>query len=213
VATAARQSQKNSYATAQLLNFARDSYLERTSRPIYAILFLLPFIIFYEIGTIPDQHGRAEPVPGARGGVRLAPGPAAVAGDREPVRVDRSALGVIVILVGLQIASKKQWYFCLSDYTPMVLECILLAVPLIVLSLFSNSPGTSPITSPGSTWRAGRTGRGVAAPPPVVRRTRGRRSLSGRAATDDAFAHDDIVTGVGAGIYEELVFRLILICF
>ena len=35
----------------QLFNFAQNSYFERTSRPIYAIVFLLPFIIFYEIGT------------------------------------------------------------------------------------------------------------------------------------------------------------------
>ena len=40
------------YSTSQLFNFARDSYLERTSRPIYAVVFLLPFIIFYELGTI-----------------------------------------------------------------------------------------------------------------------------------------------------------------
>ena len=45
-------SDKQRYATGQLLNFARDSYLERTSRPIYAAAFLLPFIIVYEIGTI-----------------------------------------------------------------------------------------------------------------------------------------------------------------
>ena len=40
------------YSTGQLLNFARDSYFERTSRPVYAIVFLLPFIVFYELGTI-----------------------------------------------------------------------------------------------------------------------------------------------------------------
>ena len=36
-------------ASNQLFNFARDSYLERTSRPVYAIVYLLPFIIFYEL--------------------------------------------------------------------------------------------------------------------------------------------------------------------
>ena len=42
---------KYKYSTSQLFNFAKDSYLERTSRPIYAVVFLLPFIIFYEVGT------------------------------------------------------------------------------------------------------------------------------------------------------------------
>ena len=43
---------KYKYNTSQLFNFAQDSYFERTSRPIYAIVFLLPFIVFYELGTI-----------------------------------------------------------------------------------------------------------------------------------------------------------------
>jgi hypothetical protein len=42
---------KYKYSTSQLFNFAKDSYLERTYRPIYAMVFLLPFIIFYEVGT------------------------------------------------------------------------------------------------------------------------------------------------------------------
>ena len=49
---AGRKKDKLDFTTSQLFNFARDSYLERTSRPIYAVLFLVPFIIFYEIGTI-----------------------------------------------------------------------------------------------------------------------------------------------------------------
>ena len=47
-----RIKERKRHSTSQLLNFAKDSYLDRTSRPIYAIIFLLPFIIFYEVGTI-----------------------------------------------------------------------------------------------------------------------------------------------------------------
>ena len=43
---------KRSYGINQLLNFSKNSYLERTSRPIYSAVFLLPFIVFYEVGTI-----------------------------------------------------------------------------------------------------------------------------------------------------------------
>jgi len=51
---AAKKKARNRHkvSTSQLLNFVKDSYLERTSRPVYAILFLLPFILFYEVGTI-----------------------------------------------------------------------------------------------------------------------------------------------------------------
>jgi hypothetical protein len=51
VKTANRIKGKYKYSANQLFNFTKDSYLDRTSRPIYAIIFLLPFIIFYEVGT------------------------------------------------------------------------------------------------------------------------------------------------------------------
>ena len=47
----AKKKKGKKYSGNQLFDFTKDSYLERTSRPIYAILFLLPFIIFYEMGT------------------------------------------------------------------------------------------------------------------------------------------------------------------
>ena len=34
-----KKKKKKNAATGQWLNFARDSYLERTSRPLYAIVF------------------------------------------------------------------------------------------------------------------------------------------------------------------------------
>jgi hypothetical protein len=49
---AATNRMKDRYSASQLFNFVQDSYFERTSRPIYAIVFLLPFIVFYELGTI-----------------------------------------------------------------------------------------------------------------------------------------------------------------
>jgi hypothetical protein len=120
----------------------------------------------------------------------------------------------VVILIGLQVASKKQWYFCLSDYLPMLLECVLLAVPLIVLSLLSNSPGTRPeslhrpqsLHPPAQVQMAAHTR--VVSPEQVM-------AALGQPNTAHPKVHSllaNVVTGVGAGIYEELVFRLILIC-
>ena len=42
-----KKKDKNGQNANQLFNFLPDSYLERTSRPIYAVVFLLPFILFY----------------------------------------------------------------------------------------------------------------------------------------------------------------------
>ncbi len=145
---AGRKKGKLGFTTSQLFNFARDSYLERTSRPMYAIAFLLPFILFYEIGTIlinTDVLSRTQ--------VRVV---AFVwvqeflqyLGTGNKFAWVAPPLVVVVILLGLQIASQKQWCFCFSDYMPMVLECTLLAVPLIVLSLFFNSPVAGPQGGP-----------------------------------------------------------------
>jgi len=212
--TGRKKKDKRDYSTSQLLNFARDSYLERTSRPIYAILFLVPFIIFYEIGTIlinTDVLTQYQ--------IRVV---AFVWVQDVLLHLGTSSrfawiappLVVVVILTGLQITSKKQWYFCFSDYAPMILECILLAVPLIVLSLLSNSSGGRPDNLPRSEGMR---------PPAQVCLVAQRQAISpqeliaalGQQNTVPPKVHSlmtNIVTGVGAGIYEELVFRLILIC-
>jgi len=210
---AGRKNGKLGFTTSQLFNFTRDSYLERTSRPMYAIAFLLPFILFYEIGTIlinTDILNRTQ--------VRVV---AFVwlqdllmyLGTGNKLAWLAPPLVVVVILLGLQIASRKPWWFCLSDYTPMVLECTLLAVPLIVLSLFFNSPVARPaegalLPHPAAIQPCEVSVAESAAPDePVPAST---APAPGEPVHQSLMA--DIVTGVGAGIYEELVFRLILIC-
>ncbi|MCL5280822.1 MAG: CPBP family intramembrane metalloprotease [Planctomycetes bacterium] len=209
-----KKKEPRDYPTGQLLNFARDSYLERTSRPVYAILFLLPFLIFYEIGTSlinTDLLTRYQLRVVAFVWIQDA---LLHLGTSSRFAWVAPPLVVVVILVGLQVASKKQWYFCFSDYLPMLLECVLLAVPLIVLSLLSNSPSTRPdhLNRPQSMQ-----------PPAQVQMAASTRIVSPEqimaALGQQEAAHPkvhsllaNVVTGVGAGIYEELVFRLILIC-
>ncbi len=193
---AGRKKNKQDYSTSQLLNYASNSYLERTSRPVYAIVFLLPFIVFYEIGTIlinTDVLNRSQ--------VRVV---AFVwlqqllqyLGTSSRIAWIAPPLVVILILIGLQLASRKAWYFRAGDYIPMVVECVLLAIPLIVLSLFFNRPVAAACVAEEPA--------GAAAAPVV-------RLVAGSAAASRSLMAN-IVTGVGAGIYEELVFRLILIC-
>jgi len=206
-----KSTKKNDYSTSQLFNFARDSYLERTSRPVYAIVFLLPFIAFYEIGTIlinTDVLNRTQ--------VRVVAFVwlqqfLAYLGTSDRLAWIAPPLVVIIILIGLQLASRKRWYFCLGDYTPMVLECTALAVPLIVLSLFFNgaATGQGDVTDTGD--RRAPSLACVAAEPaggPIA--STGVVMAANPEQTHSLMAN--IVTGVGAGIYEELVFRLILIC-
>ena len=202
--------------SSQWFNFTRDSYLERTSRPVYAIVYLLPFIIFYELGTIfinTDVLSQTQ--------IRVV----AFVWLQELLRYlgfggkflwAAPALLVVVILLAYQLVSKKKWWVSFGDMLPMTIECVLLAIPLIVLSLFLNSTGapkhsrTNDIvptaivvqcaahqnTAPAKTKYQQPKAAVVAKPKP--------KPQSSLLA--------DIVTGIGAGIYEELLFRLILIC-
>lgn len=213
------------HSTGQLFNFAKGSYLERTSRPIYAIVFLAPFIVFYEVGTIliktdvltPYWQGRVvafwwlqkflEYVGfGSKFGWVAAP------------------LAVVIILIGLQLASGKRWDFWFGDIGPMAVECILLAVPLIVLSVFLNNPAESPgdsgqfdnsaIQFRRVQYATGNTQYNNAVPSLslVTENSLSAATEAGGGELKKESLLANIVTGIGAGIYEELIFRLILIC-
>ena len=224
--------EKYRHSTSQLLNFAQDSYLDRTSRPIYAIIFLLPFIVFYEVGTIlinTDVLNQSQ--------VRVVAfvwlqNLLEYMGSSDKLAWVAPPVAVVVILVALQLSSRKPWGFSLGDLGPMGIECILLAVPLIVLSLFLNSPPEpqDDIGRFGDSAKQFRQAAGVTHDAKLeIYNTHsdkmvlscssitGNSLLSAAAETDGSEVKSDsllasIVTGIGAGIYEELVFRLILIC-
>jgi membrane protease YdiL (CAAX protease family) len=209
----ANKTKGKKYSPKQMFDFRKDSYLERTSRPIYAIIFLLPFIIFYEVGTFSintDVLNQSK--------IRVA---AFVwlqnllesMGFGMKSAWVAPPLAVVVILIALQITSRKQWRLWFRDMLPMSIECILLAVPLIVLTLFMGS-------SAGPNGNVGRfepveTQAQIAWLPACSSVTGISLSplsaASGEAAGGQSLLAN-IITGIGAGIYEELVFRLILIC-
>jgi len=204
---------EHKYSTGQLFNFARDSYLERTSRPIYAIVFLLPFIIFYELGTFginTDVLNQSQVRVVAFVWLQNLLESVGFGGKFAWVA---PPLAVIVILTAMQITSCKQWRFWFGDILPMAIECVLLAVPLIVLTLFLSS-------SSGAESNIGRFENSAiriqtVAPPNHSSAAYNRlSSATGQTGTDEPTRPilANIVTGIGAGIYEELVFRLILIC-
>jgi hypothetical protein len=209
----------NKYTTSQLFNFAHDSYLERTSRPIYAVFFLLPFIIFYELGTILINTDllnlsqvRVVAFIWLQNSLRYL-------GFSEKLAWATPALAVVIILLALQITSRKRWSFILADIPPMALECSLLAVPLIVLSLFLNSsaqnlPDKNLLDNSTAAYRI------IENRPDTHLQTCSAASDYNSPPsrnTNQAYSQTrsllaSIVTSIGAGIYEELIFRLILIC-
>ena len=203
---------KRAFSTGQLFNVAPNSYLERTSRPVYALVFLLPFIVFYELGTIfintrvlAESEVRVVAFVWLQNFLEYL-------GFGSRFAWAAPALAVVVILSALQLVSGKRWRFQPGDVCPMAIECSLLAIPLIVLSLFLSSSGRAQ----GQAMRFG--DRPVQAQTEAVLRcladtnedlSTGQQSSVTEPRSQSLLA--DIVTGIGAGIYEELVFRLILI--
>ena len=212
MATKKKARNRHKVSTSQLLTFAKDSYLDRTSRPIYAVLFLLPFIVFYEVGTflintdvLNQSQVRVVAFVWVQDLFRYA-------GFDDRIAWVAPPLVVILVLLGLQIASGKSWAFYPYDVPPMAGECMLLAVPLIVLSLFLNTQVSRLRPAPSHPPQA------VAS----VLQSQANTQMAGGAGAEEGPADEaqpgpapllaSIVTGMGAGIYEELVFRLILIC-
>jgi hypothetical protein len=204
---------KSRYSTSQLLNFARNSYLERTSRPLYAVVFLLPLIIFYEVGTLMINtdvlsHSQIRVVAFVWLQELLD-----YAGFGTRFTWIAAPLAVLVILLALQVTSRTGWTVNIKDVMPMAVECVVLAVPLIVLSLLLNRPIQVPRQSSltpnaavisvqaGGRQNYGYVMPGISAEPATVAQQQGKNPF-----------WVNSITGIGAGIYEELIFRLILIC-
>jgi membrane protease YdiL (CAAX protease family) len=132
------------------------------ARPLDALVFLLPLILFYEIMCMTQQNDRVIAFDLMRRFFELfghlgmwAPG-----------------LGAIAILLATHVVSGEKWAIHWPRVWMMYPEAVALAVPLLALNW------TIPLT--------GLTGSG-------------------------SLMWDRLAMGIGAGIYEELVFRLVLI--
>lgn len=207
----------------QLVSFVPGSYLERTSRPIYALAYLLGFIILYEIGSVlinTDVLTESLTSPQVRVvafvWVRNLLG---YLGFTQRWTWVATPLVLVVILMALQITSRTPWRVYLKDFIPMTVECILLAVPLIVLSMVMSHTSAAEMQAgyvDGYGLVAGQAtacAQPIAPGPTVSLAAQDTSPIAEQApGGPDHGVIADMVTGIGAGIYEELVFRLILIC-
>ena len=117
---------------------------------------------------------------------------------------------VVVILLGLQIASRKSWTVYFNDFAPMFLECVLMAIPLVVFSLVI-SQHVHVNRSIDQIFESNRT-QDQCTVQALQSSVASSEQPQAPEETNPASILANIVTGIGAGIYEELVFRLILIC-
>jgi hypothetical protein len=149
---------------------ASVTYLNLSTRPLTSLVFLLPFIIVYEVGT---RLLLTDPVQGTHHIVAFTMLQRFFAlfgatGRHLP------ALAVVSILLAWHIARKDSWTISLPTLLGMAGESIALGLPLIVFGV-----GLARLFPAMSTAKGVNLG-------------------------------ETVVLSLGAGVYEELVFRLML---
>jgi len=153
--------------------------MDDVHRPVVCLAFLLPMLLLYEVGMVylvPHLNGETN-TPGRVIAFYLLQkftGLIGLSGYYMP------GVAAVVILVAWQMARGGRWKVRGQTLLGMLLESLMLAIPLLVLSHVANSYSAVMAADAG-----GHTG----VP----------KWLS------------DLLLSVGAGIYEELLFRLILI--
>ncbi len=184
---ARKESNKIPKELAAITEPASVGYFARTCRPVYALVFLLPFIIIYEILVFAvNPQLLSEPINNVRGGVVAF---VWIQNFLHHIGLDAKSawlcapLAIIITLLALQLTSRQKWKIHWPDFLIMTGECILISLPLIILSLILKRP---------------------VRPSQVA-------CLSASTAFHCNGFVIDVITGIGAGIYEELVFRLVLI--
>ncbi|MGF1632527.1 MAG: CPBP family intramembrane glutamic endopeptidase [Phycisphaerae bacterium] len=145
-------------------------YFNASERPLAALVFLAPFVVFYELGTVwfatdPAAHTQQRII-----AFNLLSGFFALFGAHGRFL---PAAAVVAILLAWHLMRQDRWHLTPGVPLGMLLESVLLAIPLVFLGWVMNQ--YLPIAAPFTGQDA--------------------KSL--------------LVLAIGAGIYEELVFRLI----
>ncbi len=113
---------KSKRSSGQLVSFLPDSYLDRTSRPIYALVYLLAFMMLYEIGTFlihPETLTQSLAQPQVRVVAFVwVQNLLEFVGFSSRMTWIAAPFVVIVILLALQFTSKAKWQVRLGDFIP-----------------------------------------------------------------------------------------------
>jgi hypothetical protein len=167
---------------------ADAGYVLRSQQPLEILFFLLPLVVFYEIGLLSILR--------FEGMVLDNKAHDAIRRVFDAVGIDAAAMSLpvlslpgillVVILLVWQALSRRRWQVDLRTVGIMALESALLAIPLVVLAQLvvqAFAPGVAPAAAAAATPVS-------LAELPVL----GRLAVS-----------------IGAGLYEELIFRMALI--
>jgi membrane protease YdiL (CAAX protease family) len=167
-------------------------YLGRSKRPLQALFFLLPLIVLYELGLV--MYGSNQDIV-ARTIMRKAYQWVGVTGYYLP------GLVAVVVLLCWHIARRDPWKPEPKLYPIMLAEACLLAAPPFVFMIVLTRQWTPAMAVADSASHS------------LLAAANSRGTLSGGGVATSGGGGDPwqtrLVFSVGAGIYEELLFRLI----
>ncbi|MEL7473412.1 MAG: CPBP family intramembrane glutamic endopeptidase [Planctomycetota bacterium] len=160
------------------------SYFESAASPLHALVFLAPMLIFYEVSVVASQFGEPGSVRGVEAHRIFSElfGGFGVVGGRLP------AVALVLTMLVMHVRRRDRWRVRPGVLVGMGIESVALTLPLLMLNAVVGSmrraPGASDVAAAG------------------VPTTPDLSSLPWL---------DQLTISVGAGLYEEFLFRLVLL--
>ncbi|MEM6458741.1 MAG: CPBP family intramembrane glutamic endopeptidase [Planctomycetota bacterium] len=178
------------------------SYWDRTQWPLQSLLFLLPLLVVYEIGAVVFAPAGDERLPQIYAERMLGQffDWLGVTGYHLP------AAAAVAVLLLMHLVRRDPWHVEPRLYGVMAVESVLLAAPLFVFSITITAPPPEVAAAWGEA--AGDRFEVLGLPElPLL------ASTASAATGLDAVGswRQGVTFAIGAGVYEELVFRLIVI--
>ncbi len=171
---------------------ATNSYFDRSRRPLEILALVAPLVVLYEVGLVSAQRSAQGTLTNAahEGLFRFFWSFGIDAERMSLPALALPAVAVVLILILWQMIARRPWSLHLPTVGAMVIESALLAIPLLVLAEVISRAAIPAI--------------GWSALPAVA-----------AGAPDEAIAKltpfARVTMSIGAGIYEELVFRMVLL--
>jgi len=166
---------------------SRETYFDRAAGPLHSLIFLLPLVVMYEIGAVVFLSGGTD---GQAKTVEAHSILVAVFSAFGPVGGRIPAIALVVTLIALHLASRQRTRLRPAVLSGMAVESVAFTLPLLVLSAV--------------------IGRLAAAQMGLIPAAQAAPS-AGSVDLTSLSPGAGLTVSLGAGLYEEFLFRLVLV--
>lgn len=175
-----------------------NNYFSQSKQPLHVLLFLTPFLIAYEAGAtvyLSAHDGNQAQQIAAWGMLARTFASFGVVGYHLP------AVLLVTVLLIWHVLQRDPWTIRLPVLVGMAMEACVLTVPLTIMAMLIAGSSTDPAAAAVMGWS--QSGSGAQSAPSTT------------AAAVDTLAGLSqgarLTIAIGAGLYEELLFRMLLI--